>query len=54
MSMKLEHRWIVFHGWFELVFESLGILPIAIKPIFRDIFGEISYFIIKMYVVYTH
>ena len=25
----LEHRWLVYHGFFELVFESLGKNPIA-------------------------
>ena len=25
----LEHRWLVYHGYFELVLESLGKYPIA-------------------------
>ena len=25
----LEHRWLVYHGYFKLVLESLGNIPIA-------------------------
>ena len=34
----LEHRWLVYHGYFELVLESLGKNPIAADII---IFGII-------------
>ena len=29
----LEHRWLVYHGYFEFVFESLGHIPIAADTI---------------------
>ena len=35
----LEHRWLVYHGYFELVLESLGKNPIAADNI---IFGIIE------------
>ena len=40
----LEHRWYVYHGWFELVSESLGnSYDSSRKQIFRDSFGSFSY-----------
>ena len=46
----LKHRWLVYHGYFLLVFEALEIFYIFILGIMRV---EISYFILKMYVMCT-
>ena len=36
---RLEHRWLVYHGCFELIFESFGTNPIvADLELFRMIF----------------
>ena len=48
----LEHRWLVYHGWFELVFW-------VSRKFFRslnhtNILRKFSYFIMKMYVVCTN
>ena len=34
----IEHRWLVYHGYFEIVLESLGKYPIAANIV---IFGII-------------
>ena len=42
----LEHRWLVYHGYFELVFESLGKNPIAADiSIFWIIKGDFIFYI---------
>ena len=51
----LEHRWLIYHGWFELIFESVGnSSDSSRKQIFMDILWKFSYFIIKIYVVCIH
>ena len=45
----LEHRWLVYRGWFEG--NSSDWLR---KQIFRDSLGKFSYFIMKMCVVSAH
>ena len=48
----LEHRWLTYHGWFKLVFESLGnSSDSSRKHIFRCISWEYSYVIKETYVV---
>ena len=53
---RLEHRWPIYWGWFELVFESLKkFSDSSRKQIFRDSLGYFFlYFIMNMYVVCTH
>ena len=41
---QLEHRWLVYHGLFELISESLE----------NKYWGKFSYFIMKLYVTSTH
>ena len=48
----LGHRWLVYRGWFLLVFESLwNSSDSSRKQIIKDFF---FYFIMKMYVVCTY
>ena len=48
----LQHRWLVYSGWFKHVFKALGnSSDISRKQIFRNILGKVSYFIMKIYVV---
>ena len=43
---SLEHRWLVYRGWFELVFEFLeNTSDSSRKQIFIDIIGKVSNFI---------
>ena len=45
----LEHRWLVYKGYFELVFESLGKYPIAADiSIFWTIKGDFIFSILIM------
>ena len=40
---RLEHRWLLYHGWFELVSESLEHSSNSSrKQIFRDISAKVS------------
>ena len=41
----LEHQLLIYHGYFELVLESLGKYPVAADII---VFGLIFFFILKM------
>ena len=51
----LEHHWLIYRGWFKLVFESLGNSSNSSrKQIFMDILGKFSDLIIKMYAACTH
>ena len=34
----LEHRWLVYHGCFELILESLGKIPFPLDLEYRAIF----------------
>ena len=49
----LKHWWLIYHGYFELVLEYLEFFPI-ISDINRFWIIRNSYFILKMFVVYTH
>ena len=51
----VEHGYLVYHGWFKLIFESLrNFSDSSRKRIFRVILRIFSYFIMKMYVVCSH
>ena len=44
----LEHRWLVYHGYFKLVLESQGKNPIAVDIImFGIISGDFLFYIVK-------
>ena len=43
----LEHRWLVYHGYFELVLESLGKNPIAADIIIFGIIRVIFFSILN-------
>ena len=43
----LEHRWLVYHGYFELVLESLGKTPIAADIIIFGIIRVIFFSILN-------
>ena len=48
----LEHRWLVHHGCFELVLESLGKKSHSCR--FRIIWGDFHFYYKKWYIVCTH
>ena len=48
----LEHRWLVYHGCFELVLESLG--NKSHSCIFSVIWGDFLFYYQKWYFVCTH
>ena len=58
----LKHWWLVYRGWFELVFESLGnYFGISKRNKYlrifywtKDILMHFSYLIMKMYILCTH
>ena len=51
----LEHQWLVYRGWFEFAFESLrnSFDSSKKRKHLGDIVGIFTYFIMKMYVVFT-
>ena len=52
---NVEHRWLVYHGRFELTFESLEILPISQENKFLWTFKtKFSCFSMKIHIVCTN
>ena len=50
----LEHRWLIYCGWVEHVFESLGnSSDDSRKQIFRDILGKLLIFCENLCFVYS-